>query len=403
MSLDFSPYVNLRIYDKDPGEVYLTALEVMRLNIPQLSIRPGTIEDAMVQAFAFISTIGINHINLLPNRLVEGIANLMGAVRTESTYATVPVRLTALDYAGGSLESGTVFEHTYFVSGERISEYYELNSGITIEPVEPNFNASPITPLPTFDTTVTSLDLGQRQTIATGTVLKIINSQNVADSAVALGGFNQGALGEDDAQFLSRFATQLQSMSNVLTTAKQIEAYVLSTYIFVSRAKAYDLTNSESNRTVGAANVPGYVSLFLYGDDRELSLFERNLIYKDLTDKIMAGLQIVVQDMIILPMTITAQVKISDGSDFLSTKSAVEQSLIQFFSPSGFSLIDGAIRKTTVFSQINSVNNVAYVDQAITITCSNTSSDGNGNLVFTKKGSLPLIDIANSTITLGYL
>ena len=403
MSIDFSPYLNLRVYDKDPGEMYLTALDLMRLNVPQLSVRPGTIEDAMLQSFAFLSTVAVNHINVLPNRLVEGLANLMGSQRTEASYASVPVTITALDYLGGSLENGTVFEHSYNVNGQRVIEYYELPSGITIESVTPDLNATPPTALPSATATISALDFGQRQTILTGEVLTILNSQTVADSAVALNGFSQGRLGEDDAQFLSRFATQLQSMSNVLTTAKQIGAYVLSTYPFVTRAKAYDLTNSENNRAQNAPDAPGYVSLFIYGDDKPLSIFERQTIYSDLTSKTMAGLQIVVQDITILPMTVNATVRIGANSDYISTLAGVKNSLLELFSPEAFPFTDEAIRKTNIFEKIISAGNVVYVDQGITFTCAGTTSDGSGNLIFDNKGCLPLIDISASTFALSYL
>jgi len=303
MSVDFSPFLNLRIYDKDPGQLYLTSIDLMRLNVPQLSVRPGTIEDAMIQSFAFLSTIAINHINALPNRLVEGLANLMGVRRVEPSYASVDVTITALDYTGGELEAGTIFQHSYNIGGQQVVEYYELQGSLSIDSVQPVLNANPPTPLPTGLATVTAIDLGQRKSISSGTVLTILNSQSVADSATAGGNFTQGTSGEDDAQFLSRYATQLQSMSNVLNTAKQIEAYVLSTYTFVTRAKAYDLTNSENDRTQAATSAPGYISLFVYGDGKPLNVFERQTIYSDLLSKSMAGLQIVVQDMDILTMT----------------------------------------------------------------------------------------------------
>ena len=196
-------------------------------------------------------------------------------------------------------------------------EYYELQGSLTIDSVVPDLNADPPTPLPTGSVVITAIDLGQKKSISSGTVLIILNSQSVADSAVAGDNFTQGTLGEDDAQFLSRYATQLQSMSNVLNTAKQIEAYVLSTYTFVTRAKAYDLTNSENDRTQAAADAPGYISLFVYGDGKPLSVFERQTIYSDLLSKSMAGLQIVIQDMDILTMTVTATTQIAEGSDFV--------------------------------------------------------------------------------------
>ena len=403
MSVDFSPFVNLRIYDKDPGQVYLTAIEVMRLNVPQLSVRPGTIEDAMIQAFAFISTIAINHINALPNRLVEGVANLMGAQRLNGKYASTSATITALDYAGGTLEAGTVFEHTYYAGGQQITEYYETQSAVIIEPVEPDFDAVPITPLPSTEIVISAIELGQRRTIAAGTILTILNSQTVTDSAIAIDGFTQGTLGEDDAQFLSRFATQLQSMSNVLTTAKQIEAYLLSKYTFVSRAKAYDLTDGDLSSAISYANRPGFVTVYLYGDERTLTPFEKEIIYKDLSETIMAGLQIVVKDMEILKMTVSANIKIADGSNYSSTLNAIQTSLLQLFSPSSYPMSDGAIRKSSIYSQINNVNNVVYAEQTLTFTCESSTSDGSGNLIFNNKGCLPLINISESLFTVVYL
>jgi len=403
MSIDFSPYLNLRIYDKDPGEMYLTAIELMRLNVPQLSVRPGTIEDAMIQSFAFLSTVAVNHINALPNRLVEGIANLMGVKRLEPSYASVEVTITALDYSGGDLESGTIFQHSFNVGGEQQIEYYELQSSITIEPVTPVLDANPPTPLPSITTSISAIKFGQLKSITSGTVLTILNSQSVADSAIAGNGFVQGTIGEDDAQFLSRYATQLQSLSNVVNTAKQIEAYVLSTYTFVTRAKAYDLTNSEIDRTRTAASAPGYISLFVYGDGKPLNVFERQTIYSDLLLKTTAGLQIVVQDMDILTMTVNLTVKISQGSDYSSTLASVKSSLSEYYSPSGFPLVDEAIRKTNIFERVISVPDVVYVDQGLTFACTSTTSDGDGNLTFNKKGSLPQIDLDASTIVMTYL
>jgi len=403
MSIDFSPYLNLRIYDKDPGDMYLTAIELMRLNVPQLSVRPGTIEDAMIQSFAFLSTVAINHMNALPNRLVEGVANLMGVKRLEPTYASIDVTITALDYAGGQLESGTIFEHSYDLAGERQVNYYELQSALTIDAVEPDLDADPPTPLPSASTTIAAIEFGQLKSISPNTVLTILNSQSVADSAVAGDNFLQGTLGEDDAQFLSRFATQLGSMSSVLNTAKQVEAYVLSTYTFVSRAKAYDLTNSENDRTQAALDEPGYISLFLYGDGKPLNVFERQKIYSDLLSKTMAGLQIVIQDMEILTMTVNVTVKISNNSDYSSTLANIKSSLSEYYSPSGFPLIDEAIRKTNIFERIISVPSVVYVDQGLTFTCDSTTSDGSDDLIFDDKGCLPQIDLTTSTIVMTYL
>lgn len=402
MSVDFSQYINLRLYDKDPAELYLTALDLVQLNVPQLTIRPGTIEDGLLQAFSFISTIAINHINALPNQLIEGVAALMGVTRRNGTYATVPVTLTAIDYAGGQLEAGTTFEFAFEAGGQVYREYYELPVAVTIEAVEPDLEADPPTPLPSIEINLTSLEIGERRTVPENTVLTVLNSQSVIDSAVARSGFFQGTNGENDSEFLARFGTFLQSMTITSSTAKQIETYALSNYPFLSRAKAYDLTNSLSNRLISAADVPGYTSLFVYGDGRALSEFEKIRLYEELSDRVLAGLLIIVDDMKILPVTVTANIKISADTDYVSTLNAIQTSLSYYLSPNNFPGTDPAIRKNAVLGQINSVPNVAYVT-SLSITCDDSTTDANGDLIFNNKGSLPLLDFDDINITLDYL
>ena len=97
MSADFTPYVNMQLFDRDPAELYLSTIELLQLNIPGLSVKPGTIEDALVQAFSYLTAIAVNHINTLPNMVMEGLANLIGVTRREAQFATVTATLTALD------------------------------------------------------------------------------------------------------------------------------------------------------------------------------------------------------------------------------------------------------------------------------------------------------------------
>ncbi|MBM4210606.1 MAG: hypothetical protein FJ187_08665, partial [Gammaproteobacteria bacterium] len=59
-SPDFSQYVDLTDFDVQPGDLYLDALEYARTSIPEFDPRPGTLEDAIMQAGAYVGagTIG---------------------------------------------------------------------------------------------------------------------------------------------------------------------------------------------------------------------------------------------------------------------------------------------------------------------------------------------------------
>jgi hypothetical protein len=401
MAVDYSPYINLRIYDKDPAELYLTALDILQQNVPQLTIRPGTIEDGMIQAFSFISTIAINHINVIPNRLVEGIASLMGATRTNGTYATVPVTIQALDYSGGTLEAGTVFEFVYVSGSETLREYYELPLAATIDSVDPDLVANPPTPLPSISTTLSALEIGERRTIPAGAVLTILNSQFVSDRAVARSGFSQGSTQEGDAEFLSRFATYLQSMTTTSSTARQIEAYALTNYSFASRVKAYDLTNALSNRSIGAADVPGYLSLFVYGNGRSLSEFEKIRLYEDISERVLAGLSVIVEDIDLLDVTVSVEAILEETADFSSTTSAVKAILTNYLSPLNFPCTDPAIRKNALIGKVNSIPSVVYV-HSLSLTCADSTTNASGDALFNRKGCLPILDAGDITVALRY-
>lgn len=94
MPADFSRYVDLTAYDADPTDIYLGALRLARLTLPEFQLRQGTVEDALFQACAYMQSLNVAAINRVPNRLMEGIARIIGITRVEGTRAKVNVTLT---------------------------------------------------------------------------------------------------------------------------------------------------------------------------------------------------------------------------------------------------------------------------------------------------------------------
>lgn len=399
MSIDFSPYVNLRIYDKDPGELYLSAIDLMQINVPQLSLRAGTIEDSLLQAFSYITTVAVNHINALPNRLAEGIFSFMGSQRRIGSFAQVSATFEALTYDGGTLEAETTLEYKYTLGGRTYREYYELLDSVEIEPVVPDLDADPPTPLPTTTAILFANKQGSSFPVPEGTVLSVLNSLTVSSSAVALDDFEQGTFPESDSEYLSRSATYLASLSNTLNNAKQVETFVISAFENVGRVKVYDLTDGESDRSETAADEPGYITVFVYGKDRFLGTQEKKTIYDALYQRMTAGLQVVVMDMDLITTTVNATVIINALFDALNVKTAVEQQIQTYLSPSGFPYENASIRYTSLLAQISSVPGVSYVP-SLSFTASSTTASGT-DLIFDDKGSLPTLSDANISIEVG--
>lgn len=401
MSADFSPYVNLRIFDKDAGELYLGALDLLQLNVPQLVVRPGTIEDALTQAFAYISSVAINHINVLPNRLMEGMASFMGVPRRNGSYANVTVTFTALDYDGGTIEAGTTLEYSYQIGTQTYRDYYEVIDSVTIYSVTPDPEAIPPTPLPSAQAKVFAIEQGQKQPVPSGAELAVINVQPTADSAIASTDFVQGEPEESDEEYLARASTYMRSLSTTLATAKQVESYVVSSFDYIDRVKAYDLTDSETNREEGGPDAPGYISLFIYGKDKFASIQERNEILEVVSSKMLAGLQLVVEDMDLLDVTINVAVKVVPGADIYSVDSTVRRQLLNYFSPSKFPYSEPAIRKSAIIAEINKIPNISHVE-TLTFSCDNTTADGD-DLLLNDKGCLPRLSPADLTLVVGFV
>ena len=78
MPINFSDYIDLTPFDEEPASIYADALDYARLAIPELTIRRGTPEDAILQACSLLTALNTSAINRLPNRLMAGIMSLLG-------------------------------------------------------------------------------------------------------------------------------------------------------------------------------------------------------------------------------------------------------------------------------------------------------------------------------------
>jgi len=304
MPADFRYYVDLRPMDVSPAELYLDAIEVARTVLPDFELRPGTIEDAMFQAFAYMTALNVGSINRLPNSLFMGIIKMIGTPYADGQRATMNVKFTANSNDGATIPIGTTVQCTTRNDDFEISYSFETDEQLVIAANE--LGAA----LPFGTVAATAQNIGIIPEIQSGKTLSVLSYLPTVYSAVADGNFVQGVDAESVLKFMDRGVARIATMSSGLVTATQLNNYVLTQNpTLVSRSKVYDLTDPDAALLVGDAAVNGHVTVFAYGPQRFLTNTEKTNILSNVSSKTVAGLAIGIKDPILLDCKITAAVK----------------------------------------------------------------------------------------------
>lgn len=244
MAADFSRYINLSIFDAEPGDIYFDAIELARLTLPEFNLRVGTPEDAIFQAAAYISSLNIASINRIPDRLMEGIVNILGFAKQQSVAAEVDVTITLDSYSGGTVPAGTIFSSEALFEDEFVEFAFQTVNAVVMEGIE---NPGEEDELPSASVTVSCLTTGVIPPITTpGTELNVITAGTNILSVVTFANFANGFNEDEDSEYLSKSAAYLRSLSSAINKSSQLDSYVLSNYAdVVSRVRSYDLTDGD--------------------------------------------------------------------------------------------------------------------------------------------------------------
>lgn len=267
MPADFSEYVNLRIFDKEPGDIYRDSLELARLSLPEFNLRTGTPEDAIFQAMAYISSLNIAAINRLPNRLMSGIVSLLGYQRQEAVPAQVDATITLNTYDGGTVPAGTVFSYQAAFEDEIIEVAFQTVEPLEMAPVDLEISID----YPSASTTLICLEGGIVPPLDDSYSMNIVSSGTLISSCVtnSPNNFVNGLNADTDEDYLSKATTYLRSLTSALTKSTQVDSYLLNSYPdIISRARSYDLTK---NGTAEARNITvnrefGIINTFILDD-----------------------------------------------------------------------------------------------------------------------------------------
>lgn len=232
-SPDFRRYVDLTVYDQQPGDIYSDAIEYGITALPEFTARQGTVEDALLQAMSFVAGQVVAAINRLPDGLMQGLLELMGFNRVESQFATGTAYFTVIDALGTTIPSGVVIGYTEEVEGGTVVHLFRtLTSAIALEGETT-----------TSAVAIEALEPGEKPPLTAGTQMNIFTNSSKLLAAYLSSDLVEGGEPENDEQYFSRAVTYLASLSGGLVTTNQINAFVATNYKQAVRSKSYDLTN----------------------------------------------------------------------------------------------------------------------------------------------------------------
>lgn len=380
-SPDFSQYVDLTIFDKQPYDIYVDAVNYARDALPEWSPIVGSIEDAMLQASSLMTAELGAAINRVPNGIVEALLQLFGVTRNSGTFPTGIIQITAIDDNGYTIPAGTRFGYL---------DTSDVNNSVLF-----TFDTTEEVEIPQGSLSVSANIRGsvaiEYPTLLSGMNLQLLTLLSFVDSAVLTQDIEIGGNPETEADYFARGAAKLTSYSSALVLPQQFEQYILTAYPNVFRCKAYSRVNPVNDDWDDAPE-NGYLTI--YGcspGGASLPAAAASAIVEDVTNRAVAGLEISLEPPVIVPVSLSVTVIAATGFAQQTVVNNVAQALAQYMHPDYWPWIE-FIYYNELISLIDRVAGVARVDDlTLTIPSGAFLVGGGPNYRFSKKGSLPLV------------
>lgn len=395
MPIDFSQYISLRPFDASPTAIYLDSIDYARMALPEFQPRQGTPEDAILQAISYISSMNISAINRLPDRLMAGIVGMMGVDLDEGTKTIIDIKFTSTTADGTTIPQGTVVRYDYEFLGDRNSIYFETSEELIIAAVDEE------DPLPFGIVEAAALDVGQTIPLEVGYVFEIETPTTDILQAELNEVVTSGLNPETEIEYLTRAVNFLSSLSSSFAKAEQVDSFIASQYLStISRSKTYDLTDPEGALEIGDADEVGFVTVFVYGINGPATSEQKTDLLADIQNRSVAGLEIGIQDARTVELTVEANIAHSSDYDSATISQNIKSALSTYFSPQNYRFSEG-IKLSEFYGIMSSVAGVIYVTNlSLDVTTpAEATIDGDGNVDYVFKGSLPSISTNDITLT----
>lgn len=351
ISPDYTQFTDLRLYDKDPTDIYEAAIAVLQSRIPEWAPTSTNIEVMLLEALAVEVSETVFNINRLPENMLRVLLALYGVVQDPGTPPIVDVLFTAYDDAGYLIEAGTEVVVTT-ATGEILSFFTDADVAITVG-----------------NTTATVSATGEENTniangIPSGTELDLVDAILGIETAETASVIGSGTLPESIDDWTVRGTQRLRRLVDTLVIPTHFTQAALEDAA-VYRANAVDNYDPTADPPGSPGDHPGNITVVVYGDGGPLTTQEKTDLDESLENRSAANLIVHVIDPTIVSVDVDVDVAIKPGFLEADVITAVTARLQDYLSPTTWAW-SGVVRRNELISIIDQVEGVSYVDTLTT-------------------------------------
>lgn len=375
---DISSYVDLRVFDRTDQEIVESALALLAVNLPELTLREGHTETMLVESVALEASEVVTAINRLPGAVLEALLRFIGIFKDYGNAPTAPATITCADTMGHQIPPGTRL--VLPANDGSLLVMLVESPGVEIPP------GSAAGALTLICDSYTAAANG----VPTGTALAMATPLPYVDSVTLTGPVTGGRDPESDDDWRDRGVNRLSRLSDTLVLPRHFYAAAMEDPN-VARAVVVDNTDPA---TSGVGDDPGHVTVSVLGaGGAALTTEQRAVLEADLQAAAYAVLAVHVTGITITVLTMSVAVALSDASDPDAVTQTVEQAILDYLDPLTWSG-GTTIRRNELISLVDQVAGVDYVSEVMI-----TGADGSGNFVLPSASAVPDATSASVTVT----
>jgi hypothetical protein len=317
-SPDATPYVDLRLFDKDAQDVFEGALVNLQAYLPEWEPREGHTEVMLMESLALEVAESVFAINRLPGTILEVLMRLYGVDRDAGSPPTATILFTASDDTGHTIPAGTRVALT--IAGEEEPVVFATSAAVVIA---------------AGATSATVAAVGDSNTdaangIVAGTTVDVLDAVVFVERAELASPPTGGALEEDDETWFSRGASRFSRLVETLVLPRHFVSAALERPE-VSRASAVD--NYDPNQAGVPGDHAGHITLAVYGDGGMLTADAKEIIRATFDLQAQANLAVHVVDPTITTVDVTASLVAKPGFATSDVQAAAVAALNAYLSP----------------------------------------------------------------------
>ncbi len=343
---DYTQFIDLSLYDKEPEDIYDAALVTLQSRIPDWQPSATNIEVMLMEALAIEVSETIFNMNRIPESMMRVLLSLYGVARDPGTPPTATVEFTMQDDDGYTVPAGT--EVAVAIGNDEFVLLYTDTELV----------------VPALYTTGTVAVTGTEFTssangIVSGTDVELVDSIIGVDSAQLASDITGGTDLETLEAWTARGVQRLQRLSDALVVPRHFTQAALED-ANVYRANTMD--NYDPGGMGGPGTDPGHVTVVVYGESGNVSAPNKTALQNALIQRANANLIIHVIDPTVTAVDVTAVVSVNTLHVEATVLTAVEDALTAYLSPLSW-VWSETVRVNELISVMSQVEGVDYVSE----------------------------------------